>query len=325
MAIIPSLPGISVSVLVGGATAPPAQEYNDPAPPASSPEANGQPVHGVCSRYIESQDGADFAFRFEAGNKAAYLGKNNALAFDISIDGKRVNGVLFRRDQRHRPQITDNFTYIDDVTGDARCDKFGFAPISTLDDASKERTKTDAQRTKSMGVLSIKLYQATTDGSMLPPSRGTYADGQDQLSEKALKGKAIDHNVAFSSTVVKRAPDLVSCKYHSPPLAEFCFRYRSMNGLYNEGIVPRPRSPSPENELSSTGGGGDINTLSLDELRRLAAERLAQLDPKQDNKKDIRRGIKREHGGENGIIDVDALDARRSSKKRKVTIDLTGD
>lgn len=89
MAILESVPGIEVQVLVWGR---PLQEYEDNrGPNAETLGPTGCPM--VC-KYIESIDNAEFVICIKITNYAwGYL--NHSLAAGISVDGKWAKAVVF--------------------------------------------------------------------------------------------------------------------------------------------------------------------------------------------------------------------------------------
>lgn len=87
---------IEVKVLVKGV---PAQEYNDDEEESQGPK--------TVTKYIEAKSGAEFAVQIEL--TPPFWFPSEALEFDLSIDGKRLENVLLVKEQfieHPRGQIT---------------------------------------------------------------------------------------------------------------------------------------------------------------------------------------------------------------------------
>ncbi|KAK1596120.1 uncharacterized protein LY79DRAFT_80081 [Colletotrichum navitas] len=326
MAIIRDFPGVKVTVRVDGRDA---TEYDDP--DGFETDTNRKNARWRTFRYIESKDDAFFSIRYQVDNSHRWEGPDHAFALTLYVDGKRADGTVCeaQRFLNHDPfyvweGIIEGSRQRSITSSYDRLNKFKFSKVTTFDDAANDRVKADTAKANLLGVIEVFIYPIIITG----PSRYTnsrhYHDAQDgnfEIAEKALKGRAVSHGTSFADGgIVSRRPT-VTAEYlnNYNPIAAFSFKYRSRDALHKELIIPRSPSPEP------------IAGLSEAEIRRLAVERLDDINNRRSSptvKRESRRPIiKREY---TEILDLTEEPAKREWKKIKiegnrVAIDLTDD
>ncbi|KAK8065027.1 hypothetical protein PG997_011774 [Apiospora hydei] len=176
---------------------------------------------------------------------------------------------------------------------------------------------------KSYGLLAVLVYRMSASEiiQQVNVSRSEPRGLAQEVPEKALKGVAVTSCTTFGSKPTAK-PDWAIQRqehvYQDPlqrPCAVFEFRYRSKEGLYQEGVLERP---DPMDEMSP------------DELLRLA--RIGYRHESTDTvKQDIDRKIKQEDGGDSSNRKRSASAAMEPPRKRyketvrddgKVEVDL---
>ncbi|KAI0127031.1 hypothetical protein BJ170DRAFT_695414 [Xylariales sp. AK1849] len=236
MAILRDLPGVEITVEVDGK---PLQEYDDPYANKNSDElellvAATKETNPVATnvkhiphvvKYIEAVSGKRFAFRFK--KQAGFLRGCHHLGLEFSNDGRRTNFVHQARGGRdyliksHRSggPSTDYWTHYY---------KFGDLKATSNDGYSKTALDKIMHKAKHYGSLLVRVYRMNYSGS---------------------KEKELCPVYRLSSTtneVPEKAPapaPMLKNNYYDPlqrPMAVFEFRYRSQEGLIQEGIIPRP-------------------------------------------------------------------------------------
>lgn len=195
--------GLQVQVLVNGS---PAQEYRDNAVEDVGDGSGSSPSSR--HRYIESVAGAKLAISFAAvptcGSKKAWYDEDDEhyVYFLVSIDGKDIGSARIRRKSKVR--------VLEGVCDDDTMRPFQFAAIDLIEDAAKELVAEHRDQSKDLGIIKIsahKVIRITRTRTALeskPKNEDLTAnslnqntlpsgDGGLELSEKALKGRAIAH------------------------------------------------------------------------------------------------------------------------------------
>ncbi|KAK3495996.1 hypothetical protein B0T13DRAFT_489591 [Neurospora crassa] len=242
MAILTCLPGLEVAVEVDGQRA---HEYEaDPdevesrAKEISYYSFQQTPDHKIpyVLKYIEAKAGKPFAFILDATNFHDFKKTEPKIHSFCSKDGfhsgsRRVQLVLKTRDP---------------VVRLAAKRPAGNDTLFTLEALMFVREGGDgsqAEAAKHYGTLIVNLDLRLDTGRV--ESFGSRSGPIPILSvaEKDLKGKAVDCKVNFDSEPNDRPGRATIAKNvdpHHRPIAVFEFRYRTMEGLLQEGIVSRP-------------------------------------------------------------------------------------
>ncbi|KAB5585802.1 hypothetical protein GE09DRAFT_1210390 [Coniochaeta sp. 2T2.1] len=210
MAIIKDL-GLAVSIVINDETVP---EYDDPDPGLELEH----PRTKVVNNYIESEDEIE---------------ENNALLFDIILDGKLLFAqVLSRRDWG---SLGASVTVDGVDTGPdwSMLKRFKFSAVQTYDSADAITTREDMRRAEKLGLIRVIVRRAIEDSG----DGGYYHQAEATnlfLAEKALKGQT------------------VSLVDDERPYAIFNFKYRSRDDLRHEKILPRTPSPDADADVDDS-------------------------------------------------------------------------
>ncbi|KAK3900512.1 hypothetical protein C8A05DRAFT_35853 [Staphylotrichum tortipilum] len=340
MAITPSIPGLSVSVKVRGITA---FEYNDPDAedrPAVTPDlaahfdlppgAANLPLPRVV-KYIKAEPNALFCV--QVSKAPSFERRSHHIAYELQLDGQR--NIFEHECYDGRPlglwiSKADSQRSGNQTNGYKR-HKFVFSAVSVIEGASlsQEALKEQTKLSECCGTLKVLFYrmdwclvgQNVIAGPVNPPDLGPA-----ELSEKALKGKAIDCTTSFVTEGSCNAPKTILRGYSDPsrrPFAVFEFRYRFQEGLIREGVIPRPIPIYVDEEDPMPADGTWQRPIHIkEENRPVPAVRAKQeLADAQG-----RRGLKREAAEE-----AEAKSRARSDFKERrlengrVQVDLTDD
>lgn len=278
MAILEQL-GLTVKIIVNGSVV---EEYVDEEPDAGDDQVAPQTT--TCHRYIESSEYAEFAIEVgldtsrDGVARAWTSNANNGFIFALDIDGAATLDYLLTR--QYQSGVVNGIT---DWTRHTQ-QKFRFARLTTHDDPSAEAEMLrDQKAAQNIGRIRVAVRRGVVTGQRIGDARAEdgsqLAKGDAQLNEKALKGRAIHHAVALSPAVPTghygprwlnktRAVDPVDA-----PIAVFYFKYRSRQALREEMVIPGPAEGQAEANYRM-----NVDDLSLEELRRLARERLEEID-----------------------------------------------
>ncbi|KAI1632447.1 hypothetical protein F4809DRAFT_653298 [Biscogniauxia mediterranea] len=284
MAILESVPGIEVQVLVRGQ---PLQEYGDNnSPDVTTRDPMSSPV--IC-KYIESTDNAEFAIFTKVPNYT-WGYRNHMLFVSIYIDGNWVSKKLI-----HPPvasiyhldtQQVYGKTEFNASTKSSFLRRFKFAAVHTVDNVQNERIAQDIEHAKKLGTIEVKLYRVTEGGvpkvglvdAVFPTSEHS---GDFELAEKSLKGRAISHGTSYQTAQPIQTSEMVAVTKlpeDKGPMATYKFLYRSKEALRRELIVPRSPARSPT-----------LQGLTDAERDRLALERLNELQKVKEEGKVLKR------------------------------------
>ncbi|KAK7932154.1 hypothetical protein PG985_002866 [Apiospora marii] len=192
---------------------------------------------------------------------------NNCTTKDYvwSRAGRRtVLGPLGLDQQRNLKQRRFKFSAV--KTGD--CPPFQSLSINAdfrkVEDDHSDRVQRDKAKTKDLGVIEVRVFRIilreATDFQA-----GTAARKQDlELSEKALKGKAISHGASYGRPTTGAPTNSFEAEdipEDDGPIAIFRFLYRSRDALKQELIIPRspsPPAPRTESQANSMVQGQEI-------------------------------------------------------------------
>lgn len=202
MAVLQEM-GLQVQVLVDGS---PAQEYRD-----NVVEDVGDGIGSSPSsrhRYIESIAGAKLAVSLAAvptcGSTRAWYDDDDdhIVRLLISIDGKDSGTAWIHRKSKVR--------VVEGVYDRDTMRPFQFAAIDLIEDAAEELVAEHKDQSKDLGIIKISAHKvirithARTASKLKPKNKNAtagsgnrdtlpFGDGGLELSEKALKGRAIAH------------------------------------------------------------------------------------------------------------------------------------
>ncbi|KAK4891979.1 hypothetical protein LTR27_009506 [Elasticomyces elasticus] len=301
MAIHPYLPGLVVSIDVGGQDLP---EYSE----EEIDDAN--PIE--CVKYIEAVSGAEFGFaiRFDA---TTFVHANKNITLECDLDGQSVGQSWFDSQEMRRPgRIVQRGA----ITGSKQglvTQPMLFAELKISDDAPD---KALIGKLAALGTITVRCYvadiQSGPAGKKARRRDATVdnftpivADGR--IPEKNLKGMALSHQaVVGRATPFQHPPSRPIRK--GPTLATFIFKYRSRAALHALHIIPRTPSPVPlENR--------PVEELSMEEMRELVRRQKATLDAQngRGTKQEIKQEIKRERdlpSSEGEESDVEVVEHR---------------
>ncbi len=205
MAIIPSIPGLEVSIQVRDRTA---VEYDDPdavervmAPNVAAsfdlPQgADNQPAPHIV-KYIEAEPNAPFSFHVTKG--PAFERRSHHIAYRLQIDGQSIHfshegyeGVALpvwtsSRCHQTRGNPTDGY----------KRHKFVFSAVNVVEGVglSREALTHQTNLSERCGTLKVLFFHMDwrrIDDRQRTPPTDRPGPAPVELSEKALKGKAID-------------------------------------------------------------------------------------------------------------------------------------
>lgn len=305
------VPGIEVAVQIGGVDA---VEYD------CAPEAEDDWTK--VTKYIECSDGAEFSVRVRVSNTYDWTYNNHCLSAFCYVDGKWVRTPVFHNPNRfHRTRTVATIEGPEEQDNHGQWSRrnFRFSSVTIIDDTRKARIEEDQKRAKVLGAIEVKIERGTPLGSAEAPLARA-RDGQLEIAEKALKGKAISHSTSYSAGQSISSPSFIEVRRlpeDDGPIAVFRFLYRSREALKSELVIPRtppPRSPT-------------LAALPEAERDRLARERLDEL---RRIKHEGKNGIKRELNAvydltQEGAPKRPAKMTRLASGRAVEVVDLTED
>ncbi|KAK8113510.1 hypothetical protein PG984_014036 [Apiospora sp. TS-2023a] len=263
MAILRDLPGLETTIEVGGETV---QEYDVPntckvgvktdivmeiAEDSFTVTLDAKNIPRVI-KYVEATTDKQFGFRFR--KQPPFIHSSHHLAIEAQFDGIRtplkhlldVNPFINSWDVLHDRVVgrcDGNIIYSDHVFkfGDLTIVEPGEEPLENL-----ERQKLCAHDRGTLRLFVYKMNDSPSrrvvKGSRLPLS---FADDQKQLPREVCKPRALTHQVCFERQFPPN--QLLNQEQHYDdykddmrrPCAIFEFRYRSKQGLLEEGVISR--------------------------------------------------------------------------------------
>ncbi|KFY34976.1 hypothetical protein V494_06311 [Pseudogymnoascus sp. VKM F-4513 (FW-928)] len=312
MAVIDAVPGLEVSVCINGQ---PVNEYED-----SGEEIDGPLASKTVVKYIEATSDAEFTINVTIDPAFdAHRGTRDDLLVDAKIDGKWVAGRY--RDCTANNERT-NWTTVLDGIRDYEADRqtiraFKFTTVEIVEIADKAKIEEDVKAAANLGEITVEVFRVNLL-EYTHPKRAGVNNITPEISEKAIKGRALSHGTTFGAEKTARPQKTRSCSYpdgNDKPLARFIFRYRSKEALRMLLIIPRSPSPDPFEALPAV------------ERERLAREAfLRQQDPKPEPGIKPERIVKRERR-DSDVVDLtgDAPTAKQRKTTMEAPIDLTDD
>ncbi|GIZ44174.1 hypothetical protein CKM354_000737800 [Cercospora kikuchii] len=211
-----------------------------------------EPEEKTVTRYVEAKSNQTFAMRISVAEGTPM--KGNCLTFYIHIDGKRAAALFF---------------------------------FDSLDVATDGKMLAEeADRLEKLGTIEVFVNEEIT----LDTVDQTYETASDLgiVSEKALKGRALSHSVAFGAPTATVAPPCINTKLvneYEEFAMKIVFKYRSLGNLKAEMVIPRTPSPPP-----------------LEEKEQLSQEEVRELQKQMRDLKGISANLKRERGRTPSVI-----------------------
>ncbi|KAL2125539.1 hypothetical protein VTJ04DRAFT_1904 [Mycothermus thermophilus] len=342
MAVIPSVPGLTVTIAVDGQALP---EYDNPGIQGSEtltkddfhlPNDHNDGLPHIV-KFVESTPGKSFAIWVDRDPSFQLL--SDHIAFHVLLDGRDMGrfGDETSSKDTWSLEVCETISKCpegDEMTYTIR--QFYFSELKIKDlthgyliheaegnSLSPEDLRLQKFLAEYCGTIQVQFFHMVDAGySYYRSMHDTPSNFRSisELSETALNGRAVDCATSLKDAGLVKLPR--SCRafmYKDPrerPFAIFEFHYRSREGLIREGVIPRP----PTVDSSSH--------LSRDELLRRVAEweaenqRLtSELAQERMRKSHPPTGLKRE---------AEDTPAERTYKERKledgwIVINLTND
>ncbi|KAI5359905.1 hypothetical protein Slin14017_G094660 [Septoria linicola] len=261
MAVNDALPGAEVTIEVNGQALEELTEV----------DADESPK--TITRYLCVTSGQLFTIRYSVKKGVKCLG--DRLHFQLDMDGVRIpSSSMYSSSiaQKGCVRVMEGLT----LSGN-RLQRFRFDAVGQTDEMPAER---DTALAKSIGTIRIEVHHKNVEQVRKYDDAGRTGPGI--ISEKALKGQALSHGVGFDeverqvSGRVRRHATFVDPQ--EVPVATYVFKYRSLEALKSESIVPRTPSPTP-----------------LEKREELTSEELRELQRQIREFKANASNIKREH------------------------------
>ncbi|KAK4202972.1 hypothetical protein QBC40DRAFT_150030, partial [Triangularia verruculosa] len=278
MAVIDSLPGISVTVEIDGETATEYDhEVSDNVDGGNRPEETPHVI-----RYIEAKPNASFAFqlkssghRITAENNYGHECPDSRVGIILIIDGKEIpdmrywyhdsyQGISPSSEPRIVPPDRLIKSYKQARSGSTFKGTFRFGCLDVVENhelSGPDLSKQD-QHVEGYGSLEVHLFMMIKRGwkdakQIVNPDLAT-SQPQDsnmpqQIDTKVLRGKALDCRATFDWSPSRTSLKRYSMAYVDPqkrPFARFEFRYRLRDGLIKEGIIRQPSLEDQVEEIS---------------------------------------------------------------------------
>ncbi|KAK6087765.1 scytalone dehydratase [Seiridium cupressi] len=250
MAIIDGAKGLEATIKVNGKAL---DEYDNPVPSAPAEGTNPLPAlessildvknipHVV--KYVESVAGAEFQLCFT--KKGSFRSQSDHIAFQVEVDGK--GQALCHEPKGPRGRRWDEF--IDGVYWGSKDDgflssNFKFAHLNIVDssNSSAEEMEQEIEESRNLGTLRIYVYHMMSTNEICNLGGSEMPTEINGATEKATKGLAVTHIVQLGEDEEWFPEDSPEDVYEDPserPFAVFEFRYRSKEGLMQEGVIPR--------------------------------------------------------------------------------------
>ncbi|KAH7155352.1 hypothetical protein B0J13DRAFT_521506 [Dactylonectria estremocensis] len=269
MAVLPGIPGLSVSIRVEGEIA---TEYEDPDehPPCKS---GARSTHCL----IESKAGAEFNILMTlTPDYVPIPGHTNVYAHPI-IDSDTLHGESIyhgHRWSRTRTAVHAGAYTPSNIPYKINKSHFVFTPIMTCDSQDTLYLH-DPDAMKWLGTIRVMVVSAIHQGSGAEYV-GPEKKGNLEIPEKLLKGRDLVHGPCLSASTLIHAPRFAVNHGHLT-VGMFYFHCRSHKALQAQMIIPR--TPSPAMPVPKDDG---LSRLSEAEIRRLASERLREVKVKNE-------------------------------------------
>ncbi|CAG8982169.1 hypothetical protein HYALB_00003604 [Hymenoscyphus albidus] len=314
MAIHPDLPGIEVTVSVGGEQLFEYAAENEPLPrPLPKNTRNRKKLlhqhKATITKYIEIVDGSVFTINLSA--KAPYVLDCPKLQFRAFVDNNWIREPIMTQDDYKDKDWSD---VVEGPVGEVDS---GHRPMifSTVETTSEQFTKAVVAEHKDkmsgVGEIIVEVHRRT-EGRAAKPSKDeiirdfevTY---EDKVHEKATALTATSHGTTYG--VAARGDTEYNLGVWQTATidgedfmrAQFVFKYRSKEALKKLLVIPRSPSPDPEPEELEI-----IHHRSIQpRIRRPAQARIDDAILTAEEKEELTkklaemRGVKREREDEN--------------------------
>ncbi|KAK1752692.1 hypothetical protein QBC47DRAFT_389113 [Echria macrotheca] len=364
MAIIPGIPGVNVTISVGDQTA---TEYDAPddddhggltiddfhdtrSAMAALPSGDGdrskrevkqQAADGAALpyvlKYVEAKAGEQFAIKIRQDTTFRHY--SHHFGYVAKVDGMNIRiqheGAATAR-ARGEPweSIVDSILVKDPVSVSGWVEqRFRFGALEVTEEPMDptEDIKKQIEKAKSVGVIRLSFYHLE-DSTEVRDSVGAPVQGwAKKVSEKTLKGRAVDCALDLSQTKPTRAPRPYTVAKFTDrkqrPFAIFEFRYRSMDGLIKEGVLRRPGDDDDDDLKFVSSRPQVVKNESNAPIVIDGDDDIVEANAPQRVKRE--RGVKQERGLKRERQDQDEGFRARSKSRRlgdgRVEIDLTDD
>ncbi|KAI6716965.1 hypothetical protein PZA11_004494 [Diplocarpon coronariae] len=275
MAILTAVPGMQVTIQTFNEDL---QEYEDDGEWSQS-RFTHIPEGRRSQKFVECKTDAEFRIRLTL--KHPFKMDSQSLAFKVSVDGHGIaqatctDSWFTRSSGYYMELITARLDRISPTQISSRALKF--SSIKKVDDPDSTRVKKDAKALVGIGQIVVSVFRAEQRDVYLPPLVN-YGSANHrppaEVAEKALKGQALSHGVAYGEQQILTRTSRETYDLDGPnnPIGVFVFKYRSREDLKSELIIPRSPSPEP---APAPAPRARTTTSDIPEKRRL--ERMAIL------------------------------------------------
>jgi len=246
------LENITVDILVEGNPQP---IFEDPNPEDNNKEKGN-------NFYVEVVDDARFTVQVSLNPDFEFYHADGVRIY-LGLHGREAWAHYLRRNSLevlHSKTITTHPNY-NATTRQWQDEAFSFGKLRILESTHLEEAPNTLQR---LGQISVEIKRVTRHLRSKPkPVKALDEKTVTQVSEKLLKGKAIENAIRPISTGFREAP-IRTYKYQllagdkGIPV-KFNILYRSRKALQSLGCIPQTPSPEPE-------------VVPIDEVRALRAE-----------------------------------------------------
>ncbi|THX82003.1 hypothetical protein D6D04_03752 [Aureobasidium pullulans] len=273
MAILDSLPGIEITVVVDGEDL---HEYQD---------TDMEDEENTVTKYVEAVTDANFAIKIKGSRELEYKGEY--LSLKVLVDGLCIEKPLIGRERTRKGSYTRLVEGLNVRAGYMR--KLRFNTLETVTEHGFGLPE-DLERVKNMGKIEVRL----THENKVKRAEAVYnkvVDNEGIISEKAIKGQAMTHSLSFDQeSRIALAAGMVECKPVEgvpDPVATFFFYYKSKSKSWSEYaigldlpvlaslkdlmIIPRTPSPVPLEDRPEE----ELNPEEMAELVRLLKAKVA--------------------------------------------------
>ncbi|THZ08482.1 hypothetical protein D6C93_00503 [Aureobasidium pullulans] len=286
MAILDSLPGVGITVVVDGEDL---HEYQD---------TDMEDEENTVTKYVEAVTDANFTIKIKGSQELEY--KGDCLSLDVLVDGLRIQRPLIGREATRNGGYTRLVEGLKVNAGYMR--RLRFNTLETVTEHGFGLPE-DLERVKTMGKIEVRLVHKIWD----KPTERTYKDVANDIgiiSEKAIKGQAMTHSLGYYQWLHLEANTLTLCSLDpvtpissgicktrvssckttvssckpvegvQNPAATFVFFYRSKKLM----IIPRTPSPVPLEDRPEE----ELNPEEMAELAKVAVTSQVKKEVKRE-------------------------------------------
>jgi len=221
---------------------------------------------------------------------------------DMDLDGSFMGGVVLIKSDR-KPRLKE-YVY----TGDTSARPFLFGLLRVTDDDSVLNSQ---QSYEEFGNIKV-LFRHITDRK-LSSVQTPQLSANDTIHERAKK--VVTHRILFGqSTTIERPQTFETCM-RQEKVATFIFRYRSIDLLRANRIVPH--SPAPVKSVTTEGASASVSakSSSVSRKRKAAVKEEEPSDVESDSEDEA---AKREMAELQAKLDILAERLDRKHKHKKV-------